>query len=234
MGSWGNRRKKTYNEEIRAKLRRAPDNGDPAGTLRNCMKEAATEQLTQQPRKPGDAPESQLTKNLKKLIENASNKGGNERITMLTKHLNKSRKGDRRANTLKQMECANLKKGEWSTLRMMKNEYQPRPYCRTNEQGEHIPMKDIPEKSAEHLAQTQWGDNKEDNWKEIPNTKLARESPDWNLGDIELFELKAAIRKAKRNKAPGPDNIETELFKELDDENLTEVLGIMNNWWNNR
>ena len=35
----------------------------------------------------------------------------------------------------------------------------------------------------------------------------------------------------KRNKAPGPDEITMEVFKEMDEENNEYVLEVINEWW---
>ncbi len=50
--------------------------------------------------------------------------------------------------------------------------------------------------------------------------------------EIELWKIKAIIKKLKRRKAPGPDEVPTEVFKEMGDEGLEEIRGILNDWWN--
>jgi len=47
---------------------------------------------------------------------------------------------------------------------------------------------------------------------------------------ITLDELKTALKKAKNRKAPGPNGIIIEQYKLLDDENLTFILEIINNY----
>ena len=47
-----------------------------------------------------------------------------------------------------------------------------------------------------------------------------------------MKELKAAIKKLKRRKATGPDEIPTEILKELQEHNLIPVLELLRHWWN--
>eukprot|EP00973_Karenia_brevis_P031054 4283832-Karenia_brevis.AAC.1 len=46
-----------------------------------------------------------------------------------------------------------------------------------------------------------------------------------------MEKLKEVIRKFKRHKSPGPDLIPMEIFKEMTDENLEEIRGLLNLWW---
>ena len=43
---------------------------------------------------------------------------------------------------------------------------------------------------------------------------------------ISLEELKNTLKKAKNRKSPGSNGIPIEMYKHLDDENLTQVLNI--------
>ena len=49
-------------------------------------------------------------------------------------------------------------------------------------------------------------------------TKLYEDIPEFDLGIITLPEVKAYIKRTKRRKAPGPDEVPIEFFKEMDDE----------------
>ena len=53
-----------------------------------------------------------------------------------------------------------------------------------------------------------------------------------DIADINMDELFWAIRKFKRNKAPGPDNIPIEFFKEMQELQLQIILELINKWWN--
>ena len=48
---------------------------------------------------------------------------------------------------------------------------------------------------------------------------------------LSLRELREAIKKTKRGKEPGPDNVRMELIKWLDNEALEELLSLFNKWW---
>ena len=47
-----------------------------------------------------------------------------------------------------------------------------------------------------------------------------------------MQELVWAIKKLKRGKAPGPDGIPIELYKEMDEDQLRLLLNLLNTWWN--
>jgi hypothetical protein len=53
----------------------------------------------------------------------------------------------------------------------------------------------------------------------------------YNLAEITLEELKTVISKFKKRKAPGPDEVPMEVFKEMDDDNLVSILDLLSQWW---
>ena len=46
-----------------------------------------------------------------------------------------------------------------------------------------------------------------------------------------MEELEKNLKKMKRNKTPGPDEITMEVFKDMDEGNREYVLEIINEWW---
>ena len=44
-------------------------------------------------------------------------------------------------------------------------------------------------------------------------------------------EINKVIKRAKRHKTPGPDEVPMEVFKEMDEESRRRVLEIINEWW---
>ena len=69
-------------------------------------------------------------------------------------------------------------------------------------------------------------------WEENPRptTKIINKELHFNTRPITIEELNSYIKKAKRRKAPGPDDIAIELIKELDDESRLELLNEFNKW----
>ena len=53
----------------------------------------------------------------------------------------------------------------------------------------------------------------------------------YNAGLFTFHEFEEALRLAKINKQPGPDNIPMELFKWMDATNRSWFLGLVNRWW---
>jgi hypothetical protein len=80
------------------------------------------------------------------------------------------------------------------------------------------------------LATRQWGAATEE-FKAFPKDKIVRTSEDYIVSRITIEELKTVIKKVKRRKAPGPDEIPIEVFKEMDDVSLIPILHILNKWW---
>ena len=55
----------------------------------------------------------------------------------------------------------------------------------------------------------------------------------YDIGEITLKELRDIIKRFKRRKSPGPDEILMKAYKEMDDECLRLVLELLNEWWRN-
>jgi len=104
-----------------------------------------------------------------------------------------------------------------------------RKYWRKNKHGLHIKFTHRAEHAANFLAQNIWGGeyvHEEFSMEPILCSNLA-----FDVGPITLKELREVIKKFKRRKAPGPDNVPIEVFKEMDDVNLERILDILNSWW---
>ena len=62
--------------------------------------------------------------------------------------------------------------------------------------------------------------------------KIIKEDLGYNPDNITNKKLKTVIKKFKKKKAAGPDEVPMEIFKEMNDRNLEAVLDILNQWWN--
>ena len=90
--------------------------------------------------------------------------------------------------------------------------------------GKHVPLYNIADESAKFLATQQWGIQRTANTtptmkqrhkETVPTTRVIYNTLDFNTTEITVAELKRTIRQIKRRKAPGPDNIPMEIFKEM-------------------
>ncbi|CAK0829860.1 unnamed protein product [Prorocentrum cordatum] len=87
------------------------------------------------------------------------------------------------------------------------------------------------EEAAKHLATKQWKAIDALPGSTLPRSKIAQPMLPYNAGDIALAEARAVLKKCKRRKAPGPDNVPMEALKELGDVNLSKmVLMVLLDW----
>ena len=110
---------------------------------------------------------------------------------------------------------------EWMGIKNLKSDYRPQPYHRKNKEGNTIKQDQTAEAFAKHLA---------DIWKNVPTpfdkisqNKFPIPGLPYELGEITMQELEAEIKRLKKQKATGPDEIPMEVFKELDSESLESV-----------
>ena len=124
---------------------------------------------------------------------------------------------------------------KWLGIRQLKSEYQPNPYNRKRKNGTHIPLEKRAEEAAKYLQKEQWGKETSNNIPSNTGTQQTRgtqnTTDNYNIGEISMEELREVIKKFKKRKAPGPDEIPMEILKELDTENLEEVRQLLNEWW---
>ena len=104
---------------------------------------------------------------------------------------------------------------KWMGIKQLKSEYRPQPYHRRDRAGRTIEANKTAEAFAAHLAET---------WKhtptpphEISGNKLPIPDLPYIIGDITIDEIQAQIKRLKKNKATGPDEIPMEVIKELDE-----------------
>ena len=156
----------------------------------------------------------------------------------LTKEIKRSKRQDKRAEILRALSEDLGDREQWMGIRQLRKQYQPIPYSSRDRLGRHIEMKDRAEEAAKFLAEEIWGlprverSTREERWPNDRYPKLVSEPLGINLGEITLTELRSAIRKLKRRKTAGPDEVPMELYKELDDDNLERVREVLNGWWN--
>jgi hypothetical protein len=160
-----------------------------------------------------------------------------ERDAEITKEIRKSRRRDIRRAILETLDKDLDLRSQWLGIRRLRKEYQPTPFSRRGKQGAHIPLDRRAEESALFLANEVWarrdkeGVSAAEVWPDTEYPRILEEGLGMEVGPITGGELAYAIWRLKRRKAPGPDGVPIELFKEMNEENRKEVLRILNEWW---
>ena len=78
--------------------------------------------------------------------------------------------------------------------------------------GKHVEYHRRAEATAEYLEKQHWGAGDNEHT-DFDNDKIAPQANSMQLDDITMQELRDIIKKFKRRKAPGPDNIPMEFYK---------------------
>ena len=142
----------------------------------------------------------------------------------LTKLFKKSKEKDKRESTLHSIRNELDIRSRWLGIKRLRSNFNPQPYNRTDKNtGIHIHTKERAQKAAEYLGEEQWGTKETE--EEIKTRRqtlnkrkiVAKAEEKYRVGEITKKELKMVIKKLKRRKAPGPDEIPTDIFKEMDE-----------------
>eukprot|EP00975_Prorocentrum_lima_P017693 3733588-Prorocentrum_lima.AAC.1 len=88
----------------------------------------------------------------------------------------------------------------------------PTPYSRRKPDGSHIGPEQVAEEAAKHLSEQQWVSMPPT---DAMATDVVRERPPEQEIRLEFTrdELRTVLRKFKRHKSPGPDQVPMEFYK---------------------
>ena len=92
--------------------------------------------------------------------------------------------------------------------------------------GLHISEANFPEKAAEYLSQIQW--KPPEGPPHVNDQILTDQGAGINDEEWTLEEFNAVIQKIKPKKAPGPDNVQGEFIRWLDQDNRRRLLELYN------
>ena len=152
-------------------------------------------------------------------------------IKKLNKEINKMAKKDKQNHLIEQFNenpRDTNKKNLWKAVKGLRTKYTPQYVQMKNERGIHVPLNQRAETIAQYLENKHWKNDQ--NMGAPSDNYIVRQ----NGADESLFrleELNWALKVSKNNKQPGPDNIQMELLKWLDEENRRKLLRLINSWW---
>jgi hypothetical protein len=150
---------------------------------------------------------------------------------LLTKAYNKQREADKKEQLVNLVTDEMDERSKFMGLKSLKSTFQPRPYSRKRRaDGSHVRPDEISSEAAKYLAEVQWKEEEGELWREISVLPIF-ENLEFKTGKPSILELRAAIKRLKRNKTPGPDGIPNEAFKGMDEINLQRLLELIHIWW---
>ena len=154
-----------------------------------------------------------------------------ETFKILTKQFRQSKQRDKKDYIMSTLSADLDTRNRWIGIKALKKEYKPTPYHRKTKMGATVALEETAEAFAKQLEEQIW--NQADPPTHlIDRCKIPRtEDLQYNLSAITVDEIQEVIRKFKRNKATGPDEIPIEIFKELETRALEHIATALNIWW---
>jgi hypothetical protein len=239
--------KREFNEKVRTNAGETAGSTGDLERWTEAIREAARCTL-QRPTKHRAGPK--MREGTRKLIrerEQAIRDDRDEDVKDITKRIRREIRRDKRELMVREIDAATNGKIRWEGLRRMKKDYTPVPYTIRDKNGRHVNMRDKAAAKADYLATKQWGkqrgvetagnqDEEEVRIRCRNKERYQRQREEMGLRfrmtNITVQEVTRVIKRLKRNKAPGPDGIPTEIMQWLDNDNIREMTRLLNGWWN--
>ena len=120
-------------------------------------------------------------------------------------------------------------KEQWAGINNSKKKRPPNFTKLKDKDGNRVVPRERADAIADSLHDVQW--KAEDLLPLQAKGKMIAFELPYNTSPITFQELHDALKRAKNNKAAGPDNIPVELFKYLDNGNRDILLTVLNDWW---
>ena len=115
-----------------------------------------------------------------------------------------------------------------------KEKYVPIPYFRKTKDGTPIPKKLQAQKISEFIAENIWKGKEGQGQFKLNEGRINNpEGMKWNVFQFTPEEFDEVIKKLKRSKAAGPDELPNDFYKELDIMNRMYLLKLLNECWMN-
>ena len=133
-------------------------------------------------------------------------------------------------NFKSEFEKGATQKEKWERIKTAKKNYTPTFTKMKDIRGNRVLPDKQADAKAEYLAEIQWK-KPEATAKKTNPRKIITHNLHITENEITIRELKAMIKRLKKNKAPGPDKVTVELFKLLNIKNQKILLDMLNECW---
>jgi len=122
---------------------------------------------------------------------------------------------------------------KWLGIKYLKERHSPKLYERATVEGKLAGFRKQADAAADYLEKHQWGDCGAGSSPSAPSRTKCQNKKNVCFDGLPFSydELVSMIKKLKRHKAAGPDDIPIEFFKWLDEPNVNRVLNLINFWW---
>ena len=219
--------KASYNQFISDTLRQASD--AEAKTFLDSIRKAARVNLRPTPLGRRRSYISEHTWDLILQRQREHDNGNHDILSELTKKIKKEAKNDKKRHILEQLKDTLPSREQWAGIKIIKKKRTPNFTKMKDKDGNRVGPRGRAGAVADYLHAVQW---KADILPpSITKRSIIQSDLPYNLDQITMTELDAALRKAKNHKAAGPDGIQAELFKYLDVQNRAALLSVLNGWW---
>ena len=129
------------------------------------------------------------------------------------------------------LEKGTTAKEKWEGIKTTKANFAPQFSKMKDIHGNRVPFGEQGRAKAEYLAEIQWKPiNNPPPPKQNPR-KIIRTNLNMKEDEITMTEIKAAIKRFKNNKAPGPDKVTAEMFKYMHTYTLEILQSMLNECW---
>ena len=121
---------------------------------------------------------------------------------------------------------------QWAGLKQLRKGYNPCPITWKHARGSWKHRGPASQSAAQHLYTHVWSNPLiPHNPLHGPWAKLLKIKPTFNTRRFTMRELRRVIRRFKRRKATGPGQVPMELYREMSENRLEDILAALNEWW---
>ena len=199
---------------------------DPFQIWASALLTAAENTLTQIPPEQRKPYLSEETWNLLTVKQGLIADGKYEEAKDAEKEIRKHLRRERKQFVKEKLEEIDRDGYKWQGIKKLKQTYLPKHTKYKDMHGLHISEAKFPEKAAEYLSQIQW--KPPEGPPHVNDQILTDQGAGINDEEWALEEFNAVIQKIKPKKAPGPDNVQGEFIRWLDQDNRRRLLELYN------